>query len=134
MSKLPVESLRLLVILKNDSRRLHDRIKYREVEYLRVLSLKRTRDHFKDIFKSLYFTITIDDLLLCSEDVISALDSFYTKVESMRWYLNHTEDMPATLEDNVAQFVKDISTLYDTLTIYLNAEIGVVESDEETTS
>ena len=50
------ELLRLLIILKNDAQRLHERLIYREVEYLKILSLKRTREHFKAIFKSIYDT------------------------------------------------------------------------------
>jgi hypothetical protein len=129
MAKPSEEALRLLVILKNDAKRLYERIRYREVEYLQILSLKRTRDHFKDIFSSLYFTISVDNLKLCSQDVIVALDNFYTKVEHMRWYVNHTEDMPAMIEDKVSIYIAQITTLYETLELYLNAEIGVVEDD-----
>lgn len=129
MAKPSEEALRLLVILKNDAKRLYERIRYREIEYLQILSLKRTRDHFKDIFSSLYFTISVDNLKLCSQDVIVALDNFYTKVENMRWYVNHTEDMPAMIEDKVAIYIAQITTLYETLELYLNAEIGVVEDD-----
>lgn len=127
MTKIPDESLRFLVIIKNDSRRLYERIKFRESEYLQILSLKRTREHFKDIFKTIYETVTIDDLKLCSEDVIVALDNFYGKVEELKWYLNHTEDMPAQLEDRMTTYQREISSLYEMLILYINAEIGIEE-------
>ncbi|EQC44740.1 hypothetical protein [Bacteriovorax sp. Seq25_V] len=123
------DSLRMLVILRNDSKRLFERIKHREKEYLTILSLKRSREHFKDIFKCLYDTITIEQLRLLSEEVLIALDNFYTKVEKLKWYLNHSEDMPATMRDNVSLQVRDIETKYEMLSLYLNAEMG--DEDEE---
>ncbi len=122
------DSLRMLVILRNDSKRLFERIKHREREYLSILSLKRSREHFKDIFKCLYDTITIEQLRLLSEEVLIALDNFYTKVERLKWYLNHSEDMPATMKDTVSLQVRDIETKYEMLALYLNAEMG--EDDE----
>lgn len=129
MTKINEASLRLLVILKNDTRRLFERIKYREREYLTILSLKRTREHFKDVFKSLYETITIDQLSLLSEEVIVALDEFYAPVEKLRWYLNHSEDMPATMKDNVRKQVNEIESKYELLKLYINAEIGIEEDN-----
>jgi len=131
MTRPSEEALRLLVILKNDSRRLYQRIRHREIEYLQILSLKRTREHFKDIFASKYFDISVDNLKLCSQDVIVALDNYYSKVEHMRWYLCHTEDMPAMIEDKTASFVREVGALHDTLDLYLSAEIGVGEEDNE---
>jgi len=130
MNKPSEEAIRLLVILKNDAKRLYERIRFREVEYLQILSLKRTREHFKDIFSSLYFSISVDNLKLLSPEVIVALDNFYTKVENMRWYCNHTEDMPAMIEDKVALYIRDVTSLYDTLELFLNAEIGTGENED----
>lgn len=131
MKKISDDSLRMLVILKNDSRRLFERIKHRKNEYLTILSLKRTREHFKDIFASIYPTITISQLSLLSEDVLMALDEFYGKTEHLKWYLNHSEDMPATMKDSVTLQVREIESKYELLRLYLNAEIGLDESGKE---
>ena len=126
------ESRRVIIVLKNDSTHLQHRLVDREREYIQIFSLKRTRTHFEVIFKSIYDSITIDDLKLCTEDVILALDNYYTKVEELKWYLNHTEDLPAMLEDKLTVYLKELTSLYKTLTLYLDAELGVVEENLET--
>lgn len=131
MKKINEESLRLLVILRNDSRRLFERIKFRKNDYLSILSLKRTREHFKDIFLSIYNTITIPQFSLVSEDVLMALDEFYSSTERLKWYLNHSEDMPLTMKDSVALQVRDIESKYELLKLYLNAEIGLDENTQD---
>lgn len=130
MKKVNEESLRLLVILKNDSRRLFERIKFRKNEYLTILSLKRTREHFKEIFISIYNTITIPELTLVSEEVLMALDEYYSCVEQLKWYLNYTEDMPLTMKDTVNLRVRDIESKYELLKLYINAEIGLDENEQ----
>jgi hypothetical protein len=120
---------RLLLILKNDSQHLHERLILREREYIQILSLKRTRSHFPAVFKSRYDSVAVEDLKQLSEEVIIALDNFYYRVENLHWYLNHTEDMPAMIEDKVSISLKEITSLYNTLTVYLNAELGVIEEE-----
>lgn len=129
-SRLDETSQRLLVIFKLDARRLFERVKYRAPEYLTIFSLKRTREHFKEVFYSRYETCTVHELLHCSEDVLVGLDQFYSSVESLRWYLGHTEDMPAKVEDKVYAQLREIEVLYETLGLYLNAELGVSEPVE----
>jgi hypothetical protein len=119
----------LLVLLKLDAQRLFERIKYRAPEYLNVLSLKRTREHFKDVFKSRYFEMALTDLKKCSEEVIIGLDQFYSKVDNLHWYLNHTQDMPMMISDRVYAAIKELEGLYQTLTLYIDAELGIGEQD-----
>lgn len=125
MKKHDHELHQLLVLLKLDAQRLFERIKYRAPEYLNVLSLKRTREHFKDVFKSRYFEMQLMDLKKCSEDVIIGLDMFYSKVDNLHWYLNHTQDMPMMISDKVYAYIKELEKLYQTLTLYIDAELGV---------
>lgn len=119
----------LLVLLKLDAQRLFERIKYRAPEYLNVLSLKRTREHFKDVFKSRYFDIELSDLKKCSEDVIIGMDKFYSRVDNLHWYLNHTQDMPMMISDRVYAAIKELEGLYQTLTLYIDAELGIGQQD-----
>ncbi len=122
------EVSRLLIILRMDSSRLADRIINREREYLQILSMKRTRDHFNAVFNSNFKTITIEQLMLLSDELIINLEDYYNTVDELRWYLTHTQDMPATIEDKVHAMVKTVKNKYDQLNLYLNAEL---ESHEE---
>ena len=97
---------RILLILKLDSQRLLERVKYRAPEYMQVFSSRRIRDHFSEIFETKYSDITIADLKHCGEEVLISLDQFYNKVEKLHWYLQHTQEMPATVENHVMQEIK----------------------------
>lgn len=117
------KSLIMLTILRIDAQRLYERIKYREAEYMYHFSAKRTRDHFTEIFKNKYQTVTVDDLKLCGEEVIVGLDQFYAKVDEMKWYLMVTEDMPGTVQEHVTHMIREIDESYDILQLYINAEL-----------
>jgi hypothetical protein len=101
----------VLLLLKLDSQRLYDRIKYRAPEYLVIFSSKRTREHFREIFKNRYDSIEIEDLKLCGESVITNIDQFYHFIDEMKWYLNTTEDMPGTVNDKVHKLISSIEPI-----------------------
>lgn len=128
--KISEESQRLLMLLKLDAKRLFERIKYRSPEYMYEFSLKRSRDHFPAVFNNRYETATIRDLMLCGQEVIAGLDQFYTKVDEMRWYLNHTQDMPNRMEDTVHAYVRELEKLFETLNLYIDVEMGLLKEHE----
>lgn len=120
---------RVLLLVRLDAQRLFERIKFRQADYMRVFSLKRSRNHFNEIFKNKYDQIPMADLTSCSQEVLVGLDSFYTLVDEMRWYLNHTEEMPGTVTDNIEQSVRDMEKVYDMLQLYITAEMGMTGDD-----
>ena len=128
--KISEESQRLLMLLKLDAKRLFERIKYRSPEYMYEFSLKRSRDHFPAVFNNRYETTTIRDLMLCGQEVIAGLDQFYTKVDEMRWYLNHTQDMPNRMEDTVHAYARELEKLFETLNLYIDVEMGLLKEHE----
>lgn len=121
------QTQRLLVLIKQDSSRLFERIKSRQAEYLYVFSVKRTREHFKDVFKNRFEALSIQELCTCSEEVIVASDAFYAAVDDLRWYLNHTENMPGTVEENVQTATRKISKLYEVLSMSIDADLGLID-------
>lgn len=131
MEREEIYTRRILTILKLDAERLYMRLKEREAEYLHIFSQKRSRDHFKEVFKSRYDLISPSDLKFCSEDVIMALEAYYRKIDDMRWYLYHTEDMPISVDDNVRVFLRELKALYNTLSLFINAELQVGEQEQE---
>lgn len=128
--KISEESQRLLMLLKLDAQRLFERIKYRSPEYMYEFSLKRSRDHFPAVFNNRYATTTIRDLMLCGQEVIAGLDQFYSKVDEMRWYLNHTQDMPNRMEDNVHAYARELEKLFETLNLFIDVEMGLLKEHE----
>jgi hypothetical protein len=130
-------SERLLMLLKLDAQRLFERVKYRAPEYISEFSLKRTRDHFPAIFKNRYDETQIRELMICGPEVIVGLDQFYSKIDEMRWYVNHTQDMPSKVEDRAYFYIRELETFFETLSLYIDVELGIakesnVESNNET--
>jgi len=124
---------RMLMLLKLDARRLFERIKYRAPEYMYDFSLKRSRDHFPEIFTNRYDSVSIKDLLLCGQEVLAGLDQFYTKVDEMRWYLNHTQDMPNRVEDKIHAHIRELEKFYETLNLYIDVEMGLIAESSSAT-
>ena len=129
--KISEDSQRILMLLKLDAKRVFERIKYRSPEYLGEFSLKRTREHFKDVFKNRYDETTIRELMFCSQEVIVGLDQFYSKVDEIRWYLNHTQDMPNRVDDKVHSHIRELQNFYDTLNLYIDVEMGIAKEIED---
>lgn len=125
------ESLRMLLLVKLDAKRLFDRAKYRAPEYLNEFSLKRTRDHFKDIFKNRFDDVTIKELMLVGNEVNVGLDQFYSKIDEIKWYLNHTQDMPNRIDDKMSSHLRELEMYFDTLNLYIDAEMGTLKIDED---
>jgi hypothetical protein len=130
--KISEDTQRMLMLLKLDARRLFERIKYRAPEYMYDFSLKRSRDHFPEIFTNRYDTVEIVDLMLCGQEVIVGLDQFYSKVDEMRWYLNHTQDMPNRVEDKIHGHIRELERFYETLNLYIDVEMGLITEQQQT--
>ena len=120
----------ILIQVKLDATRVTDKISKRLDEYISLFALKRTRDHFKQIFEHRYNSVGIADLKDCAEETIFAIDAFYNKVDDTWWYLQQTEDMPGCMEDRLKREIKDISRFYDTLLLYIDAELSEQEADD----
>lgn len=118
-------------MLKLDAQRLFERIKFRAPEYLGVFSARRVRDHFVDIFKNRYDNASLELLSQCSEEVIVGLDQFYTKADGLFWYLNHTQDMPMKVSDYVYHMISELEDDIQTLSLYIDAELGISASKKE---
>jgi hypothetical protein len=94
-------------------------------EYLRTFEVKRTREHFKDIFQNRYLDVHINDLKQCSEDIIVSLDNFYSKVDDISWYLNHTEDLPNFVRDTLNSGIRELEKALSILNLHIDAELKI---------
>ncbi len=119
------QSERILMLLKLDAQRLFERVKYRAPEYVAEFSLKRTRDHFPAIFKNRYDETQLRELMICGPEVIIGLDQFYSKIDEMRWYVNHTQDMPSKVEDRIYSYIRELKVFYETLNLYIDVDLGI---------
>lgn len=115
---------KVLLLLKLDAQGLYQRLVEREKDYMNIFSLKRTKDHFKHLFISKYYNVSFKELLFCSEEVILTAETFYNRVDDIKWYLLNTEDMPNTVEDNLKIHLKKLKKDYDMLKLYIEAGLG----------
>ena len=125
---------RYMLLFKIDAKNLYARIKDRQHEYIEIFSLKRSRAVFKDVFDNRYAKASAFDLSHCSQEVLEAMDQFYTRADELYWYLKHTQDMPNTIEDEVSRKVTRLGKLFDQLCLFIDAELsggGFEESDIE---
>ena len=116
---------RILTLIKFDATHLLERIRDRKTQYVEVFALRRTREHFPQIFKSRYDEATIRDLSHCSTETISVLDQFYTVVDELKWYLFVTEDMPNTVDDFVSRKIIKLNKLHEMMMLYIDADLDV---------
>ncbi len=91
----------LLLLIKLDAQNLLERLEVRQKEFIEIFAAKRDRSHFKHVFFNRYQALPLSELKLCPEEVIILADAYYKKVSDLQWYLEHTQDMPAAIEDHV---------------------------------
>lgn len=119
-----------LMMFKADAMNLFSRILYRKPEYITIFALKRTREHFEDVFRNRYRDVTMQEIAHCNKETIEALNIFYEETESIRWYLSTTEDMPNRVSDELDRKFVNLETFHNNLIIQIDSELGI-ESDIE---
>lgn len=128
-SRVEVDAARIMLLIKLDAHSLFNRIKSRKIEYMNVFAAKRTRDHFAPIFFSRYPDVGFTELMLCPEECIISIDTFYNKVEEIYWFLLCTEDMPNTVEGTVDRYIIELEKVYDLMNTYIHVELGFEGQD-----
>ncbi len=113
-----------LILLKIDAINLFERIETRNEEYMDDFSLKRDRTVFKEIFYTRYHLMTMSELAHLPIEVIELANNFYSKVDELLWYLNNTQDMPNTIEDEILRKCSNLRKVLDNLVFYIDAEMS----------
>lgn len=118
---------RILLLLKLDSKRLITKIVTREDQYISILCVKRTRNHFPKIFENSYRNTPLEELKNCSTEVIEALFGFYNIVDDMEWYLTYTEDLPGLMTTKIDHYIQILSSCHIDLLRAINSQLGIEE-------
>jgi len=129
------ETSKILLLLKLNANRVFDRIQLRMPEYLDDFAMKRTRKFFPEVFNHKFDGIQLETLAKAETETLIALENYFNKVDDVKWYMDHTEDMPNSVHDKLKHHLKDLSKLLETLNLYLDAELGIAadkaDTDEE---
>ncbi|MFN8370995.1 MAG: hypothetical protein U0T83_10285 [Bacteriovoracaceae bacterium] len=118
------EEKRILLLLKLDAHALFRRLTEWETQYISTFMVKRTRNHFREVFKTRYDLASFDVLKHCGQEVLITLDQYYTEIERLKWYFGHTEDLPGQIEDKLIRDFKKLKKILDKLDLYIDAEIN----------
>ena len=114
-----------LRLIKLDANNLYSRIKSRRDDYLRVFSMKRTRQHYNEVFKNKYMDTPLSDLKLIKDETVLILDEFYSRANNLKWYLEYTEDMPTQIEDHLSFEIATMGRLIDSVNLSLDLDMGL---------
>lgn len=114
-----------LLLFKLDVQSLYGRLTLRKDEYIEIFAMKRNRAHFNTIFGNKYETASLAELSYCAEETITALSQFFLHVEEIKWYLDHTQDMPNLIEDELTRHFHMLTQYYSTVMLYIDAELGI---------
>ena len=117
-------------MLKLNANRVFERVKLRMPEYLDDFTMKRTRKHFPEVFQHKFDGVQLETLAKAETETIIALESYFNKIDDLKWYMDHTDEMPNTVEDRLQHELKELSKLLETLNLYLDAELGIAEENE----
>lgn len=98
-ARTPARVRRLKLLLALEITRIVRDLEERTEFLATVWSRHRTRQAFADTVYSRWRTLTMTDLVGLDEATLTAVETFYDELESLRVYLAYTEDMPTTLEE-----------------------------------
>ena len=113
----------LLTLISLDAENLFRRILDKQEESLMILNFKRTRKHFEDLFQSKYGQMSVHDLKELKESTIYALGHFYEEVAELKWYLLHTQELPAMIHDHTTAAIKKLNISFNELMQNIETEL-----------
>lgn len=123
----PIIAQRILLIAKLDATAIYQRLSDRWREAVRIYASKRTQQHFSELFKTKYDSLAISEMKYLGAEVIVELNRFYEKVGELQWFLYHTEEMPAAVEDTLSRKLVELKSHLENLTLYVEAEIETIK-------
>ncbi len=84
------------------------RISQRSDAYLSLFALRRTREHFEEIFKTFFWKASPELLASLEGDFLQALYLFHEKADELKWYFLSSDDMPATMETYLEAKIREL--------------------------
>lgn len=92
------DRLRVLHLVALDANALMARLDSRHQLMLTIFSRQRDRAALLDPLRSVFYGASFADLAALEPGEQTAVFVFYEALDSLRWYLQHTTDMPGQLE------------------------------------
>ena len=120
---------RYLILLRNDAYNLFHRINDRRSEFVDIFSLKRDRSIFKEVFRNRYEGMSVGELSHFSVEIIELANKYYQDIDELYWYLEKTQDMPNTIEDEVIRSCNRLEGQLENVLLYIDAELSGKEPE-----
>jgi hypothetical protein len=123
------EADRVRHLLALDAALLVRRLRRRRGEMVEAFAKHRERAALVEPLRSWYAGAGFRDLLLLPAAQLRALAAFYEAVDDLRWYFQHTEDMPGTLGRAFQAWCEEIDQAYGRLHAALGVDVGLDPED-----
>lgn len=106
---------RVAHLIHEDASQLIDTVTFRLSMLLELWSKHRAREPLLRSLHTRYFEVPASELLLLDERTFTLAQSFYIQLDELRLYLEYTEDMVNTLEDNFRVHFKRMTEIAEEL-------------------
>lgn len=95
------------------------RLLSRHHEMVSLFSRLRDRNPMLEAVKSWFQTVTFADLVVLDPAEQGSVNAFYEQLGELRWYMQHTEDMPNQVQLKIAQHVLQLEAAYRKLCVVI---------------
>ncbi|MEN9798390.1 MAG: hypothetical protein RL653_2086 [Pseudomonadota bacterium] len=100
------DAARVRHLLALDAANVMVRLRARNDEMVSLFSRLRDRGPLLDTVRCWFTSIAFGELCLLSPAEQLAANGFYELLGEVRWYLQYTEDMPGTVQQRLATFLR----------------------------
>lgn len=94
---------RIVHLIAMDATNVVRRLRERREEMVTLFSRLRTREPLLETVHSHFLGVRFEELAQLEVPAQVAVNGFYESLESLRWYLRYTEDMPLMVRKAVVQ-------------------------------
>lgn len=115
-TKLPDPSTRVRHLIATDATNVMTRLRKRGEEMVSLFSRNRDRTPMLETVRSWFFTVSFTELSLLEPAEQRAVNEFYEELDSLRWYMHYTEDMPGQVGLKLTQLVRSLEENHRRLT------------------
>ena len=117
---------RVRYLLALDAAGVMRRLAERREEMVEVFSRLRDREALITPLRSTFDTMQFSELVRLTLREQRAVHAFHEALDDLRWYLRYTVDMPGTLEQRFAHYLRELEHAHQRLT----AALGKVTETE----
>jgi hypothetical protein len=111
-------------LISVDASNVLERVAGRQDEMVGLFSRLRERGPLVGVLRSWFCSVTFSELAQLAPVEQLAINRFYEQLDSLRWYLQHTEDMPTLLQSRLTGLLRSLRASHRALTAAIGSPDG----------